>query len=126
MRATLVLFGALTLQAQQIDSRMYSEMRWRMIGPHRASRTKAAAGIPDQPNVFYMGVVNGGVTCEALKPADLRRAHELMGTYKEIGFADATVVAVAERMAFTTIATTDRRHFGMVRPAHTERFTLVP
>src|SRR5690242_17105164 len=40
---------------------MYSEMRWRMIGPFRASRTKAAAGIPSQPNVFYIGVVNGGV-----------------------------------------------------------------
>ena len=32
-----------------------------MIGPHRASRTKAAAGIPNQPNVFYIGVVDGGV-----------------------------------------------------------------
>ena len=37
------------------------EMRYRMIGPHRASRTKAAVGIPDQPNVFYIGVCNGGV-----------------------------------------------------------------
>lgn len=40
---------------------MYSELRWRMIGPFRASRTKAAAGIPDQPNVFYIGAVDGGV-----------------------------------------------------------------
>jgi photosystem II stability/assembly factor-like uncharacterized protein len=56
----LVLFAA-PLAAQSIDPRMYSEMRWRMIGPHRASRTKAAVGIPDQPNVFYIGVVNGGV-----------------------------------------------------------------
>ena len=32
-----------------------------MIGPHRASRTKAATGVPGQPNVFYIGVVNGGV-----------------------------------------------------------------
>ena len=32
-----------------------------MIGPFRASRTKAAVGIPDQPNVFYIGAVNGGV-----------------------------------------------------------------
>jgi hypothetical protein len=55
------LVGAFSLRAQQIDPRMYAEMRWRMIGPHRASRTKAAVGIPDQPNVFYIGVVNGGV-----------------------------------------------------------------
>src|SRR6476619_4840724 len=38
-----------------------SEMQYRMIGPFRAGRTKAAAGIADQPNVFYIGVVNGGV-----------------------------------------------------------------
>jgi len=50
-----------TKSSAQIEPRMYSEMRWRMIGPHRASRTKAAAGIPDQPNVFYIGAVNGGV-----------------------------------------------------------------
>ena len=35
--------------------------KWRMIGPFRAGRTKAAAGVPSQPNVFYMGMVNGGV-----------------------------------------------------------------
>src|SRR5207247_11261147 len=33
----------------------------RMIGPHRGGRTKAAAGIPDRPGVFYVGAVNGGV-----------------------------------------------------------------
>src|SRR4051812_1181680 len=49
------------LTAQRVDPAMYSEMRWRMIGPFRASRTKAAAGIPDQPNVFYIGAVDGGV-----------------------------------------------------------------
>ena len=51
----------IALAAQRIDPSTYSEMRWRMIGPYRASRTKAAAGIPNQPNVFYVGVVNGGV-----------------------------------------------------------------
>ena len=36
-------------------------MRWRMIGPFRGGRTKAAAGVPSQPGVFYIGVDNGGV-----------------------------------------------------------------
>ncbi|MCL5287148.1 MAG: glycoside hydrolase [Acidobacteria bacterium] len=36
-------------------------MRWRSIGPYRGGRTRAAAGVPSQPNVFYIGVVNGGV-----------------------------------------------------------------
>jgi photosystem II stability/assembly factor-like uncharacterized protein len=57
----LLLARAIPLAAQHVDPSAYSEMRWRMIGPFRASRTKAAAGIPSQPNVFYVGVVNGGV-----------------------------------------------------------------
>ena len=32
-----------------------------MIGPFRGGRTRAATGVPTQPNVFYMGQVNGGV-----------------------------------------------------------------
>ena len=36
-------------------------MQWRMIGPFRAGRTVGATGIPGQPNVFYVGVNNGGV-----------------------------------------------------------------
>ncbi len=40
---------------------LFEEMRWRCIGPFRASRTKAAVGIRQQPNVFLVGVVNGGV-----------------------------------------------------------------
>ncbi|MGH9946354.1 MAG: VPS10 domain-containing protein [Pyrinomonadaceae bacterium] len=47
--------------AQAVDGSMYQSMKWRMIGPFRAGRTVGAAGIPDQPNVFYIGVNNGGV-----------------------------------------------------------------
>ena len=36
-------------------------MRWRNIGPQRGGRTKSAAGVASQPNVFYIGVCNGGV-----------------------------------------------------------------
>jgi photosystem II stability/assembly factor-like uncharacterized protein len=48
-------------QAQQYPESMYQEMRWRMIGPFRGGRTRAVAGVPNQPNLFYIGVVNGGV-----------------------------------------------------------------
>lgn len=34
---------------------------WRSIGPYRGGRTRAVAGVPSQPNVFYIGVCNGGV-----------------------------------------------------------------
>lgn len=43
------------------DPAVFSEMRWRPIGPLRASRTKAASGVPSKPFTFYVGVVNGGV-----------------------------------------------------------------
>jgi photosystem II stability/assembly factor-like uncharacterized protein len=47
--------------AQSFDPKLYSQLRWRMIGPFRGGRTVGATGVPGQPNVFYIGVNNGGV-----------------------------------------------------------------
>jgi photosystem II stability/assembly factor-like uncharacterized protein len=44
-----------------IDPSLLAAMKWRSIGPHRASRTVAAAGHRAQPHTFYMAAVNGGV-----------------------------------------------------------------
>src|SRR5579859_2163091 len=44
-----------------VDLKTYQDMRWRSIGPHRGGRSKAAAGVRTQPNVFYMGATGGGV-----------------------------------------------------------------
>ena len=43
------------------SSKLFSEMRWREIGPMRAGRTRALTGVPSQPATFYLGMVNGGV-----------------------------------------------------------------
>ena len=51
----------LARQAGTVDPTFFSEMRWRNIGPLRAGRTKAVAGVPSQPYTFYIGMVNGGV-----------------------------------------------------------------
>ena len=60
--ALCILWTGVSAQTPQpIDTRSLGDMRWRMIGPHRASRTKAVAGIPDQPHTFFIGVVNGGI-----------------------------------------------------------------
>jgi photosystem II stability/assembly factor-like uncharacterized protein len=40
---------------------LYSDLRWRNIGPFRAGWSTCAEGIPDQPNVFYFGAAVGGV-----------------------------------------------------------------
>jgi photosystem II stability/assembly factor-like uncharacterized protein len=47
--------------AQQFGPNLYQNLRWRCIGPHRGGRTVGATGVPGQPNVFYIGVNNGGV-----------------------------------------------------------------
>jgi photosystem II stability/assembly factor-like uncharacterized protein len=58
--AIISLFLATNISAQ-MDSTYFSHLQWRCIGPFRAGRTVAAAGVAQQPNVFYMGVNNGGV-----------------------------------------------------------------
>ena len=49
------------VSAQPFNSALFNSMKWRMIGPHRGGRTVGAVGVPQQPNVFYIGVNNGGV-----------------------------------------------------------------
>ena len=57
----MVFLLTIPATAQQFDQKLYSEMRWRCIGPFRGGRTVAMSGVPHQPNVFYMAAVNGGV-----------------------------------------------------------------
>jgi photosystem II stability/assembly factor-like uncharacterized protein len=47
--------------SQSIDTKLLGEMQWRNVGPFRGGRTRAVSGVPSQPNVFYIGAVNGGV-----------------------------------------------------------------
>ena len=47
--------------AQQINPDLIRSLHWRSIGPFRGGRTRAVAGVPSQPNVFYIAQVNGGV-----------------------------------------------------------------
>src|SRR5216117_2906668 len=46
---------------QRYDPVLYAALRWRLIGPFRGGRTVAAVGVPGQPNLFYVGVNDGGV-----------------------------------------------------------------
>lgn len=58
------IFAALTgsaLFAQQVDPSFYDGMKWRSIGPFRAGRVSAVAGIPGNAAVYYMGSPGGGV-----------------------------------------------------------------
>ena len=46
---------------QQVPEQLYSEMQWRMIGPFRAGKVNAVAGVPGNPAVYYFGADGGGV-----------------------------------------------------------------
>ena len=48
-------------RAEQYQPDLFKDLRWRNIGPFRGGRTKAATGVRQQPNVFYIAAVNGGV-----------------------------------------------------------------
>jgi photosystem II stability/assembly factor-like uncharacterized protein len=63
-RLILLIFlfsGILQAVAQQYPEQLYQDLHWRMIGPFRGGRTRAVAGVASQPNVFYIGGVDGGV-----------------------------------------------------------------
>jgi uncharacterized protein len=77
---------------------------------------------------FLRSVVHRTITIVDLELADYERMAELVGTYADfpLGTTDAAVIAVAERLDITEIATLDRRHFHAVRPRHASNFTLLP
>jgi uncharacterized protein len=80
----------------------------------------------DAELAFVQSLAAGEIGLEPIDVADCSRARELMMEYPEIGFVDATLVAAAERLKLSTLATTDRRHFSSIQPRHIPRFTLVP
>lgn len=73
------------------------------------------------------------ITGEHLRVIDLTltdwgRCIDLIDTYADLGLGlvDASVVAVAERLGVTTIATLNHRDFTVVCPAHCDAFELIP
>lgn len=77
---------------------------------------------------FVREIANGTFPLEELELADFARAADLMAAYSDLrlGFVNASIVAMAERLGVESILTTDRRHFGVIRPAHCQRLRLLP
>jgi len=60
--SSIALFISGPIAAATPSEQDFSDLlRWRNIGPFRGGRTRAIAGVPSQPNVFYFAQVNGGV-----------------------------------------------------------------
>jgi predicted nucleic acid-binding protein len=87
-----------------------------------------AARLGTEAEVRFLGdLAAGAFTVEPVAPVDWLRIAELVGRYRDLplGTVDASVVAAAERLGITEVATVDRRQFGVVRPRHTAAFTLL-
>jgi uncharacterized protein len=82
-----------------------------------------------EPEIRFLGDIAGGAfTVEPVSAADWLRIAEFVARCRDLplGTVDASVVTAAERLGITEIATVDRRHFTVVRPAHAAAFTLLP
>ena len=73
-------------------------------------------------------IVQGELRIEGLVNEDFRRSLQLLETYSDmnVGFVDATLVSIAERLKIQRILTTDRKHFSIIRPRHCHAFELFP
>ena len=82
---------------------------------------------PDAEVRFLGDLANRAFVIVPVADDDWLRIAELVARYRDLplGTVDASVVAAAERLGITTIATLDRRHFGVVRPAHIAAFELI-
>ena len=83
---------------------------------------------PHAEPAFYDAIINGTLTVEPLTSVDWQRIRELVDRYQNLplGGTDASLIAIAERLGATRIATLDRAHFSIVRPAHCDAFDLNP
>jgi predicted nucleic acid-binding protein len=77
---------------------------------------------------FLDAVAAGNPVVESATYEDRTRAAEIVAQYRdaEVGYVDAVLVAIAERLEDRIIATVDRRHFSLIRPKHVTAFQLVP
>jgi uncharacterized protein len=83
---------------------------------------------PEAEVRFLGDIASGAFTSEPVAAADWLRIAELVWGYRDLplGSVDASVVAAGERLGIEELATLDRRHFLVVRPAHTSSFELLP
>jgi hypothetical protein len=85
-------------------------------------------GVADAMDRLLSSVDDGSVVLVDLDAEDYGRVRSLLRTYAnlQLEFVDAAVVAIAERLEQTRVATLDRRHFSVVRPLHVPSFELLP
>lgn len=89
----------------------------------------ASTRLGTETEVRFLGdLASGAFAIEPVHPADWFRIAQLTGIYSNLplGTVDASVIAAAERLNVTTVATVDLRHFNVVRPKHCTHFDIRP
>ena len=83
---------------------------------------------PDAFLSFLADSLDGLLEVVDLQTQDYLRVRELLDRYRDLalGFVDAAVLSVVERLGETKLATLDHRHFTVVRPCHVPAIRLVP
>ena len=83
---------------------------------------------PQVEATVYQSITEGQLRVETLIREDWQRVHDLVVQYADLrlGGTDASLIALAERHREQRIATVNRRHFGVARPAHVAALTLPP
>ena len=78
--------------------------------------------------VLLDDIIAGAYEIEELQRGDYKRIRGLCDTYadSDIGFVDAAVLAVVERLNEPKLATLDFRHFRLLRPRHVDALELLP
>jgi len=73
-------------------------------------------------------VISNSLSVFDLVPSDYRRVRQLCDTYSDanLGFVDASVMAIVERLNEPKLATLDHRDFRMIRPRHVDSLILLP
>src|SRR3990172_4728091 len=83
---------------------------------------------PSAVTDLLQDIVDEAYAIEDLTIDDFQRVCDLCARYSDsdIGFVDAAVLAIIERLGEDKLATLDHRHFGMMRPRHVEALRLLP
>lgn len=118
--ACVELFTGVRLARRQllVPSTVVAEVGFMLekFGGHRAE------------SAFLRALSNGDFVPTELQPNDFERMAELVEQYADLplGTTDASVIALAERLGVTEVATIDRKHFAVVRVRHVPALTLLP
>lgn len=77
---------------------------------------------------LLVDIERGAYVVHDLVPDDYRRVREVIDRYSDhdVGFVDAAVLAVVERLGEHKLATLDHRHFAVLRPRHVDALELLP